>query len=207
MEVNALGQACPIPVVRTKKAISSLKTAGTVTTFVDNEIAVQNLKKLADRNGYTVTSEKISDSEYHVSMTIREADLKKLHEARTEDTASPVFVRSGKKNTVVVIDKEVMGFGDDQLGRNLLKGFIFALCSQDELPETMLFYNGGAHLTTEGSASLTDLQALEASGVKIYTCGTCLNFYGIADKLKVGEITNMYDITEIMTHADLIVRP
>ena len=73
--------------------------------------------------------------------------------------------------------------------------------------KTILFYNGGAYLTCEGSASLDDLKELEHRGVKILTCGTCLNFYGLSEKLKVGEVTNMYEIAETMSKASLIVSP
>ena len=100
-----------------------------------------------------------------------------------------------------------MGNGEEQLGKILMKSFIFALTKQDQLPETILCYNSGAYLTCEGSDSLEDLKSLEAEGVKILTCGTCLNFYGITDKLQVGEVTNMYVIAEKMTQADLIVQP
>ena len=89
----------------------------------------------------------------------------------------------------------------------MLKGFIYALTQQDELPDQMLFYNGGAFLTCEGSQSLEDLKMLEEQGVEIRTRGTCLNFYGISDKLQVGEVTNMYDIAERMTKADQIIKP
>ena len=88
-----------------------------------------------------------------------------------------------------------------------MKGFIFALTQQDILPTTILFYNGGATLTVEGSASLEDLKNLEAQGVEIMTCGTCLNYYNLSDKLAVGEVTNMYAIVEKLTTADLVVMP
>ena len=91
-----------------------------------------------------------------------------------------------------------MGNGNDALGKVLIKGFIYAITQLDTLPKKMLFYNGGATLTVEGSDSLEDLKTLEAEGVEIYTCGTCLNFYDITDKLAVGSITNMYDIVEMM---------
>ena len=71
----------------------------------------------------------------------------------------------------------------------------------------MLFYNGGAKLTTEGSASLEDLKKLEEQGVEILTCGTCLNYYGLTEKLRVGEVTNMYVIAEKQLQADCIIRP
>lgn len=82
-----------------------------------------------------------------------------------------------------------MGDGDNELGKVLIKGFIYALSQQDELPQTMLFYNGGAKITSEGSESIEDLKALEEKGVKIFTCGTCLNYYGLTEKLCVGEAT------------------
>ena len=67
--------------------------------------------------------------------------------------------------------------------------------------------NGGARLTSEGSSSLEDLRALEAAGVEILTCGTCLNFYGLSDRLAVGAVTNMYTIVEKLSAAEKIIRP
>ena len=88
-----------------------------------------------------------------------------------------------------------------------MKGFIFAVTQMETLPETMLFYNGGATLTTEGSDSLEDIKSLEAQGVTIKTCGTCLNYYGLTEKLQVGEVTNMYDIAETLSKAGKVVKP
>ena len=100
-----------------------------------------------------------------------------------------------------------MGEGDEKLGKTLLKGFIYALTQQESLPSTMLFYNSGAFLTTEGSESITDLKTLENLGVEILTCGTCLNNYGIQNRLLVGSVTNMYVITEKLIGADSVVKP
>ena len=100
-----------------------------------------------------------------------------------------------------------MGEGNDELGKILLKGYLFALTQQETLPSTILFYNGGASVTCEGSASLDDLRELAKLGVEILTCGTCLNYYGLTDKLRVGEITNMYVIAEKQLQADLVLRP
>lgn len=88
-----------------------------------------------------------------------------------------------------------------------MKAFIFALTKQDTYPDTILLYNGGAYLSCEGSDSLEDLKFLEAQGVKIATCGTCLNFYGLTDSLAVGSVTNMYDIVETMGKATKIIKP
>ena len=75
------------------------------------------------------------------------------------------------------------------------------------MPETILLYNSGAYLSCEGSDNLEDLKSMESQGVEILTCGTCLNFYGLSEKLQVGSVTNMYEIVERMTAAKLLVRP
>lgn len=209
--INAIGDTCPIPVVKTKKAIEKLEKPDTVETLVDNEIAVENLKKMASQMGFAVSDSKIN-SGYSVKITVDDIDkindnkmsatnAKATSEAKAnsiktgaDDMVSCNIKNSGEK--VVVIKSEFMGDGDNELGKVLIKGFIYALSQQDELPQTMLFYNGGAKITSEGSESIEDLKALEEKGVKIFTCGTCLNYYGLTEKLCVGEVTNMYEITK-----------
>ncbi len=210
-KVNALGDACPIPVVKTKNAIKELVGGGIVETLVDNEIAVQNLTKMANQKGFSVKSEKIADDQFRVTMEIGEGAGSDgaSNDQSGADEAEQCLVTPGghKKNIVVAVTAPVMGTGNDELGTVLIKGFLYALTQQDVLPTTILFYNGGATLTTEGSQSLEDLKSLEALGVEILTCGTCLNYYKLSDKLKVGGVTNMYEITEKLINADLIVRP
>ena len=205
IQVNAMGDACPIPVVKTKNAIKELNGAGVVETLVDNEIAVQNITKMSNQKGYGLKSEKLGENEYKVTMEIGEGAVVDSSNAEEEEISCQVPTK--KKNVVVVISSKAMGDGNDELGATLMKGFIYALSQQDELPATILFYNGGAVHTCEDSASLEDLKSMEAQGVEILTCGTCLNFYGLTDKLQVGGVTNMYVIAEKMTSADLVVKP
>ena len=191
--VNAMGDNCPIPVIKTKKAMAALTGPETIEVLVDNEIAVQNVTKMASSSGGKVTSEKLGDAEYKVTIEMEGAEA--------------VCAPDARDNTVVVVSSDRMGSGNDELGKVLIKGFIFAVTQLDTLPKTMLFYNGGATLTTEGSDSLEDLKSLEAQGVEIMTCGTCLDYYGLKDKLAVGTVTNMYSIVETMAKAGRIVRP
>ena len=178
-QVNAMGDPCPIPVVKTKNAIKELNGPGTVETLVDNAVAVQNLTRLAHNSA--------------------------LPQESGEETC---LVPGGSRgDTVVVISSPCMGTGSDELGAALMKSFLFALTQQEVLPKTLLFYNGGAKLTTQGSLSLEDLKSLEAQGVEILTCGTCLNYFGLTEQLAVGGVTNMYDIVEKMTTAGRVVRP
>jgi len=203
--VNAIGDACPIPVVKTLKALKALTGPDVIETLVDNPTAVQNLIRMADKQGCAVETAQLGEKEYKVTITVGDAALAKPVD--TENVTCELPVKSGKKNTVVVISSKAMGHGGDELGTALMKGFIYALGQQETLPDTILFYNGGANIPVEGSVSLEDLKAMEEQGVEILTCGTCLNFYGLTDKLAVGQVTNMYTIVEKMTGADLIVKP
>ena len=200
IKVNAMGDACPIPVVKTKNAIKEMNGAGVVEVSVDNEIAVQNLTKMANQKGFEVKSEKVADGEYKVVITVGEG-------VEMEEEATYCVPDARNKKVVVAIDKDCMGLGNEELGKVLIKGFIYALTQQDTLPSKILFYNGGATIPTTGSVSLDDLKSLEAQGVEIATCGTCLNYYNLSDELQVGSVTNMYDIVETMMNADLIIKP
>ena len=197
--VNAMGVNCPIPVIKTKKAMQALTGPETIEVLVDNEIAVQNVTKMAASAGGQVSSEKLGDAEFKITIQMEGA----VKEESEEAACAP----DSRSNMVVVVSSDRMGTGNDELGKVLIKGFIFAVTQLDSLPKTMLFYNGGATLTTEGSESLEDLKSLEAQGVEILTCGTCLDYYGLKDKLAVGSVTNMYSIVETMAKAGKIIRP
>ncbi|MGI6117431.1 MAG: sulfurtransferase-like selenium metabolism protein YedF [Bilifractor sp.] len=208
--VDARGDACPIPVVKTKNAIREMKGGGEIQTLVDNEIAVQNLTKMANQKGYAVKSEKIDENNYSVTMTIPSGSQSEPSAGSgpetSEDSAACVpDARNGK--TVVAIASDRIGQGNDELGHILMKSFLFALTQQDKLPQTMIFYNTGAKITCKGSPSLEDLKSLEAQGVEILTCGTCLDFQNLKEDLAVGGVTNMYEIAERLLQAGHVVRP
>lgn len=201
IKVNAMGDACPMPVIKTKKAMEALLGPEVIEVLVDNEIAVQNVSKLAVSSGGTVTTETIGEKEYKVLISAAGAAVN-----ATEQPAK-ISTQEAEKKMVVVIASDRMGAGNDELGKVLLKGFIFAITQLSELPKAILFYNGGAVLTCEGSDSLEDLMGLEEQGVDIMTCGTCLDYYQLKEKLAVGTVTNMYSIVETIAGADNIIRP
>ena len=201
-KIDCKGMACPLPVVNAKKAAERLNSGDVLTVLVDNEIAVQNLTRFAEHKGFGVSAEKKADREYAVIMTISGAVAEKNKE---EEIAC--VMDSRRKGMLVVLSGNVMGTGDPKLGTSLMKAFVFALTKQDQLPDTILCYNTGASLTCEGADTLEDLKLLESEGVTILTCGTCLDFYGLKEKLAVGGVTNMYDIVERMESAAQIIKP
>lgn len=212
ISINAMGDACPIPVVKTKKAIDTLTKSDTVEVLVDNEIAVQNLTRLANSGGFFASSQKLAEKEYKVTIQVTKEGAADEPSAQSPTDSEPAHGEQPQGSfdagpAVVVISSSKMGEGSDELGATLMKGFLYALTQQDTLPETILFYNGGAALTCEGSPALEDLKSLEAQGVKLLTCGTCLNYYGLTDKLRAGEATNMYVIAETMSRAGKLIKP
>ena len=129
IKVDAMGDTCPIPVVKTKNAIKELGGSGEVQTLVDNEIAVQNLTKMANQKGYGVRSQKLGEGQFEVIMTISvDGKAPQTEEAEEKTVCYP---DARKKNTVVVLSASTMGTGDDELGAILMKGFIYALSQQE----------------------------------------------------------------------------
>ena len=197
--INALGDACPIPVVKTMKALNEMQGPETLEVLVDNETAVQNVMKFLSGKNLTPTSEKLEEKRFVIRVDTMAVSSPK------EDAVS--CIPDARGTTVIAFDSDVMGRGDDALGEILMKGFIYALSQLEELPKAMIFYNAGAKLTVEGSVSLEDIKSLEAQGVEVLTCGTCLNFYGLSEKLAVGSVSNMYTIVEALSAAGKVIKP
>lgn len=197
--VDARGEQCPIPVVKATKALNEMN-GGILDVHVDNAIAVQNLQRMASGRGLEANSKQQAEDHYIVTIAAGESNCS---DASKDCSCTPMVFG----DTVVAIDTNAMGRGSDELGATLLKGFVYAVSQLPELPKTIIMYNGGVQLAVEGSDSLQDLQEMERQGVEILACGTCLNYYGLSDKLAVGAVTNMYTIVEKLSSAGKIIKP
>ena len=210
--VNAIGDQCPVPVIKAMKALKEIREPGVLEIQVDNDVAVRNLTRLANSRKLAVSSEKKAEKLYLVRMRIEEQDLEALQaepekEAQNSGEEMVSCMPEYRSNTVVAIGSDCMGNGDDQLGRTLMKGFLYAVSQLEQLPKTILLYNGGVKLAVEGAVSVEDLKSMEAQGVQVLACGTCLNYYGLTEQLAVGSITNMYAIVEELNAAGKVIRP
>lgn len=194
--IDAIGKACPMPVIMAKKEMDQGESEFLV--LVDNKIAVENLKKLAANQGFEIeTSQK--DENYQVSFAKECEECEKvLEEIRFE-------TESKKKKDTIFVGKEYIGDGDQTLGRSLIQMFFYTLTQSEQLPECILFMNGGVKLAVEDEQSIEHLKVLVEKGVEILVCGTCLNFYGIAENLQVGTVSNMYDIVSKMQSASKVI--
>lgn len=196
-EIDCRGMLCPRPVILTKKALDEMEEDEQILTIVDNEVARENMSKLFTNLGYNFEVEE-RDGLFYIRGVKGSSDIE------TDDASSDIQYSSG--NTVVLFDKDMLGHGNDELGKVLVKGFIYTLTEFENKPKSLIFINGGIKLTTEGSEVLDDLKILKEAGVEIISCGTCLDYYGVADKLEIGEISNMYDIAERLLNASNTIK-
>jgi selenium metabolism protein YedF len=193
-KVDARGLACPQPVLMTKEALEGIEE-GIITVLVDNVASKENVKRFAQRMGCTVD---ILDKEGVFELRIVKGftcEIPRVQEEPEETQEGPVVL--------ITLDK--LG-EEEELGLILMKGFISTLREASRCPSKILFMNTGVFLTIEDSPVLEPLKELEERGVEIYSCGTCLDYFGLKDKLAVGHITNMYDTVENLTGAELVVK-
>jgi selenium metabolism protein YedF len=198
--VDARGLSCPQPVVLAKQALESNKK---VKVIVDNETALENVKRLGNKLGCDVKVEKRKDRTYEINLTLKAGTTFTKEEFMPSCSTTPAI--SGP--FVIVFAEDKMGRGNDELGTVLIKAFMHTLAGQAQKPDVMIFYNTGVKLTVQGSEVLEDLKQLEGEGVQILVCGTCLNYFEIKDKLAAGVVSNMYDIVEIMSSAGRLLVP
>ena len=197
--VNATGLSCPQPVILAKQAI---ETNEKVKVIVDNDTALENVKRLGTKLSCDVNVEKKNDGTYEIDLTRKASSV-----LLSEELSTPCCAPASAGPFVIVCSEDKMGRGNDELGSVLIRAFLHTICLQKEKPDVMIFYNTGVKLTLQGSEVLDDLKELAAAGVEILVCGTCLNYFEIKDKMGVGVVSNMYDIAGTMSKASRLLTP
>lgn len=187
--LDCRGLACPQPVIQTKKELERQEVLE-VEVLVDNTTARENLLKLGRSMDIPVQGTE-KDGYYVLSFQ------KGAHQPMVKNDSLPQEAPS-ESTEVVLITSEFLGKGDDALGKILMKGFLYTLSETTPALRAVLFLNSGVKLTTENEETVAHLVKMEQQGVKMLSCGTCLDFYHLKDRLKVGEVANMYDIVDML---------
>jgi selenium metabolism protein YedF len=203
--VDARGLACPQPVLQTRKALresGALQEESALTVVVDNDTAQKNVTRMAEKTGYTVRSEQRDDGIYlRISgqgPSLPQTGTQEMLVGKAVPAEGPL---------VLFVASQYMGQGEHaELGTILARAFFHTLGEVEPLPETIIFINSGVKLVVEGSPVTEDLDALCSQGIEVLACGTCLDYYGLKDKLAVGEISNMYTIAETLLGAGKVVK-
>jgi selenium metabolism protein YedF len=198
--VDARGKPCPQPVLMTKRAIEE-GGASTIRVAVDDNVAAQNVSRMAASKGWV--AELTRDG---AGILVRLTKEGGIADTEAEEPALACAPSPSAPEVVVFVASDLFGTGDEELGRILMRSFVKTIKDLDPRPSLLIFVNSAVRLTTEGSHLIEDLLALERSGTRIVSCGTCLDYYRLLDRLRVGTATNMYEIASALVAAGKVVR-
>jgi selenium metabolism protein YedF len=204
-EIDVRDLACPGPVLKLRDMLDAGKRA--IILHVADELSRSNVTRFATSRGAKVAVDAPGDGSFVVTITAgndattARPGEEELLACQVPQTTAPAGPR------VVQVSAATMGSGDDELGALLMRSFLKTQAQIDRKPDAVLFYNDGVKLCCEGSVLLDDLEALASAGVEIIACGTCLNFFQLADRLRVGRVTDMLEIASRLADAGTIVRP
>ena len=201
--VDTNGQKCPVPIIETRKALRASQVGETFVIITDNKTAFSNISRFLGDNKikFSVSEEK---GTWTFNITNEIGEFVAYPAEDYCETAQPE-IPSG--NYTIVISSELMGQGDDELGRKLMKSFFVALSCLDSMPSSVMFYNSGVKLAVDESPVIEILHEIEKKGVEILICGTCVDHFNIGDKISVGRISDMYIITQKLSETGNIIKP
>ncbi|MBU2514361.1 sulfurtransferase-like selenium metabolism protein YedF [bacterium] len=194
-EIDARGLSCPTPVLMAKKAIED-NSPNQIKILVDNEAAGENVNRFLQSQSYDVTIENVGADFQIIG--------KKGEKTVTEEVTKPDEDKEQQK-IMIMVTTDRMGYGDDELGLKLMISFLKTVREMGNDLWRLVFVNNGVKLTIAEAETLPALKELEAEGLHILVCGTCLDFFQLLDKKEVGLTTNMLDIVMAMQFADKVI--
>ena len=183
LTVDVRGSLCPKPVIETKK-VSDANPDAVITTIVDNEVSRDNVEKFGKSRGYGVAIRQ-DGKDFYLTMTPNDNPV-------SDGSCEPMSYG----NRVILMTKDYLGEGSEELGRNLMKTFWVCMVEADVKPAKIYFINSSVKMVTKDSVHLENIKKLADLGVEIAACGICLDYFGVKEELGVGSITNMYAITD-----------
>lgn len=190
-EIDARGLTCPQPVILTRQAMGAGEED--IRVRVDNAVAVENLKRLSDSQGYTAAAEG-EEGDYVLTLKAAGGKPQEGTAASVDTPESGQGLKPGPAPWALFVARDIIGAGDRELGSNLMRMYFYTLTQSDLPPAAVLFMNDGVKLPALDKQIGDHLRTLVDRGTRILVCGTCLNFYGLTEALEVGEVSNMYDI-------------
>ena len=201
-DLDCRGLPCPQPVVQCKHSIDQDKP-DEISILVDNEAARQNIIRFLKSQGYHVDDQQEGESTFLIKGSFEEGSLISQDAEQTRPTSQPAT----ETRSLVFLSAPGIGEGDPALGEKLMANFLATLPEMGTQLWRMILVNGAVQLAAVGHPCLESLQKLEALGVSILVCGTCLTHFGLMEKKAVGQTTNMLDVVTSMQLAAKVIRP
>jgi len=201
-EYDVRNLACPGPVLKLRGLLEEGERE--IRFWVADDSCRSNVTRFAASRKIDAEVEANDDGTFLVTFHASDGASEAPYGGKDHSTADPQMAAGP---TVVQITASTMGSGDDELGALLMRSFVKTQADLDDKPDAMIFYNAGVKLCCEGSLLLNDIRALEASGIEVIACGTCLNYFELGDKLAVGRVTDMLEIAGRLASAGRVIRP
>jgi selenium metabolism protein YedF len=202
--VDTRGLTCPAPLIKTRQGLTEAAEGEAVQVIIDNKTSLGNVKRYLADNKLTFTVREEGDLAY---VTVTRGEKTEMSSNEEEYCTPDVVTPLRKRNKVVAVTSEKMGNGDDELGAKLMVTFFRTLVMVEPAPASVVFYNSGVKLAMDDSPVLEFIRELMAKGTSVYLCTTCINHFGIKDRLPVGSFSDMYQILNLLNDADHIIRP
>lgn len=200
MKIDCRGLACPQPVLETKKALEN-PGAEEVIVMLDNSASKENVRRFAESQGHRVS---VSEAKGVFEVRIERGKGKgEAVSAEEEKKEKQALIGA---DFVVFIDSDSLGRGSEELGKILIRSFLQTLEQFEAQPQKIILMNSGVKLACEGSEVLEDLQEFSLKGVEILSCGTCLDYFGMKNKMLAGKVSNMYEILNSLTQAGKVIK-
>ncbi len=204
--LNCIGLSCPQPVLMCKEEIEKNSPAELI-VIVDNDAAKENVSRFLKNQGYEIGEIINENSTYKiVASATHKAKSGSVQDEDLSLYSCSITPTQRKEKQLVFITSDTIGEGDDILGKKLMINFLKTLPEMGDTLWRIIMLNGGVKLATEEGEALDALKKLEQMGVSILVCGTCLDFFKLLDKKKVGETTNMLDVVTSMQLATKIIK-
>jgi len=202
--VDTRGLTCPAPLIRTRQGLAEAAPDETVQIIIDNRTSLSNVRRYLTDNKLAFTVKEEGDL---AIVTVSRGDKTEISHNETEYCATALPGPERGRKTVVAVTSERMGTGDDELGTKLMISFFRTIVMVEPAPASVVFYNAGVKLALDDSPVLEHIKELTEKGTAVYLCTTCINHFGIRDRLPVGSFSDMYQIMNILKDADHIIRP
>jgi selenium metabolism protein YedF len=201
--IDTSGQECPAPLVAAKRALKDINTGDSFRIVTDNQTSFNNISRFLKDNKTEFTYEE-TNGIWTLTITKRAPDPVSTNSEKSCTNTIPHFSQG---DFIIVFTSDKMGDGDSELGHLLMCNFIKALKDLEVLPSKMIFYNKGVTLGAEDSPVIDHLKEIESMGITLLLCATCVKYYSLEEKIKIGTLSNMFEITQVMASATNIVKP
>jgi selenium metabolism protein YedF len=201
--IDTTGQQCPAPLIATKRALKDAQAGDSFKVIADSQTSFSNISRFLKDNNTCFSFE---ESNGIWTLTIKKTKPEFVN-ANPEDYCRAEVPHFSQGDFIIVFTSDKMGDGNEELGHLLMINFVKAIKDLDVLPGKMVFYNKGVTLGADDSPVIDHLKEIEKMGVPLLFCATCVKFFSLEEKINIGNLSNMFEIVQIMSAAGNIVKP